>query len=292
MSRLSTFSIVAYDEHKQEWGIAVQSKFLAVGAVVPWATANVGAVATQSYANTSFGPEGLALMAEGTSATEALDILLSKDEDRELRQVGLVDSLGGSASFTGSECHAWAGSISRTNFCVQGNILTGQGVVEDMAGAFELEKGELADRLVKALAAGQTAGGDSRGQQSAALLVVRERGGYAGFNDRYIDLRVDDNVAPIERLSALLDLHHLFFLPPTEEDKLYFDTISVRELQRILIWSGDYQGPITGDLDSRTEKALKALIGRENFEERVSYEEGWISRKVVDVLANKKQQTG
>jgi uncharacterized Ntn-hydrolase superfamily protein len=284
---LSTFSIVACDPQAQEWGIAVQSKFLAVGAVVPWAQAGVGAVATQSYANTSFGPNGLALMAQGMSAQEALDRLIAEDEGRTRRQVGLVDALGRAATFTGAECHAWAGGLVGVHYAAQGNILVSEATVEAMAHTFEAAQGELADRLVTALAAGQAAGGDSRGKQSAAVLVVRAAGGYGGYTDRYLDLRVDDDPEPIERLKALVDLHHLFFKPPAPGEMAVIEGELAREAQRILQWAGYYDGPITGEYDAPTRKAMSALIGNENFEERFDEENGLISRQVMGVLRDK-----
>jgi uncharacterized Ntn-hydrolase superfamily protein len=283
-SRLSTFSIVGYDPEAQEWGIAVESKFLAVGAVVPWAQAGVGAVATQSYANTSFGPQGLALMAQGLSAQEALDRLVAGDEGRTHRQAGLVDAQGRAATFTGDECHEWAGGLTGTHYAAQGNILVSSATVEAMAQAFEAAQGELADRLVTALAAGQTAGGDRRGQQSSAALVVRREGGYGGYNDRYLDLRVDDDPAPIERLKALVDLHHLFFKPPAPGEMMAIEGELAREAQRILRWAGYYDGPVTGEYDAPTRKAMSDLIGNENFEERFDGEKGLISQQVMDVL--------
>jgi uncharacterized Ntn-hydrolase superfamily protein len=285
--RLSTFSIVAYDPQAQEWGIAVQSKFLAVGAVVPWAQAGAGAVATQSYANTSFGPNGLALMAQGLSAQEALDQLVAEDEGRARRQVGLVDAQGRAATFTGQECLAWAGGLTGTYYAAQGNILVSGATVEAMARTFEEAQGELADRLVAALAAGQAAGGDRRGRQSAAVLVVRPEGGYGGYNDRYLDLRVDDDPEPIERLKALVDLHHLFFKPPAPGEMIAIEGELAREVQQILQWARYYDGPITGKYDASTRKALTNLIGNENFEERFDEEKGLISRQVMDVFREK-----
>jgi uncharacterized Ntn-hydrolase superfamily protein len=285
--RLSTFSIVAYDPQAQEWGVAVQSKFLAVGAVVPWAQAGVGAVATQSYANTSFGPNGLALMAQGLSAQEALDQLVAEDEGRARRQVGLVDTQGRAATFTGHECLAWAGGLTGTYYAAQGNILVSGETVEAMAKTFEEAQGELADRLVAALAAGQAAGGDRRGRQSAAVLVVRPEGGYGGYNDRYLDLRVDDDPKPIERLKALVDLHHLFFKPPAPGEMIAIEGDLAREVQQILQWAGYYDGLLTGKYDAPTRKALSNLIGNENFEERFDEEKGLISRQVMDVFREK-----
>ncbi len=284
---LSTFSIAGHDPETQEWGIAVQSKFLAVGAVVPWARAGVGAVATQSYANTSFGPEGLALMARGLTAEEALGQLVAGDEGCERRQVGMIDAEGRAATFTGNECHAWAGGLTGTYYAAQGNILVSSATVEAMAKTFEGAQGELADRLVRALAAGQAAGGDRRGQQSAAVLIVRPEGGYGGYNDRYMDLRVDDDPAPIDRLQALVDLHHLFFRPPTADEMVAIEGDLAGEIQRILQWAGYYAGPVTGEYDAATRGALTALIGNENFEERCDEEEGLISRQVVDILRQK-----
>lgn len=263
-----TYSIVAHDATAREWGVATQSKFLAVGAVVPWAQANAGAIATQSYANTSFGPQGLALLSAGLSAQETLDRLLASDEGREHRQVGVIDQSGGAATFTGKDCHAWAGGLIGNGYAVQGNILVSEETVKAIARGFEAASGELADRLVAALAAGQAAGGDRRGQQSAAVLVVRKRGGYAGFNDRYLDLRVDDDPKPIERLQQLLELHHLYFAKPDPATLIPIDAALTRELQRLAQRSGHYRGEITGDYDATTRAAVEALIGTENLEDR------------------------
>ena len=190
-----TFSIVAADTAAGDLGIAVASKFPAVGAVVPWARAGAGAVATQASANTSYGPEGISFMASGMGARDALDALLEADDGSEHRQAGFVDANGGAATFTGSECMPWAGGITGEGFACQGNILTGEDVVRELARAFIHAEG-LSDRLLAALVAGDAAGGDRRGRQSAALLVVRDGGGYEGRNDRYVDLRVDDHVDP------------------------------------------------------------------------------------------------
>lgn len=208
---ISTFSIVGYDPDNGDLGIAVQSKFFAVGAVVPWAEAGVGAIATQSWANTTYGPRGLELLKIGLSAKQTLDHLIKDDTGKNTRQVGIVDANGNVSNYTGEECHDWAGAISGKHFTAQGNILTGEEVVKAMGSTFEKSKGELADRLLDALIAGQEKGGDKRGQQSAALYVVRKNGGYSGFNDRYVDLRVDDHEKPIEELKRLLDIHKKFF---------------------------------------------------------------------------------
>lgn len=204
---VATFSIVGYDAETGALGIAVQSKFFAVGSVVPWAAAGVGAIATQSWANTTFGPNGLKFLKSGLSAEQTLERLIAADSGRATRQVGIVDAKGNVANYTGDECNAWAGAVSGKHYTAQGNILAGAEVVKAMGKAFEETEGELADRLMAALFAGQAAGGDIRGQQSAALLVVQEGSGYGGFNDRYIDLRVDDAEKPIEELQRLLEIH-------------------------------------------------------------------------------------
>lgn len=202
---VATFSIVASDPVAGELGVAVASRFFAVGAVVPWAEAGVGAVATQSFANTTFGPRGLELLRRGAKPGQALEILLQDDADPTRRQVALVAASGESVTFTGAGCLAWAGGRSGANYAVQGNILTGEAVVDAMEKAFLGTKGTLADRLYAALAAGDAAGGDARGRQSAALLVVKEGAGYGGYSDRAIDIRVDDHAAPFEELERLLD---------------------------------------------------------------------------------------
>ena len=212
---VATYSIVAFDPATGDLGIAVQSKFFGVGSVVPWAKAGVGAVATQSYANTTYGPKGLKLMADGKSAEEALKILTDADPGRTQRQVGMVDAKGRAASFTGKGCNAWAGHKVGNNYAAQGNILAGEAVVKDMATAFEKARKksdtELADWLVAGLAAAEAAGGDKRGRQSSALLVVREKGGYARFNDRYIDIRAEDHKTPVKEIARLLELHKKFY---------------------------------------------------------------------------------
>ena len=207
LSPVATFSIVGYDAETGDLGIAVQSKFFAVGSVVPWAEAGVGAIATQSWANTTYGPNGLKLLKNGFSAEQTLERLIADDPGRATRQVGIVDAKGRIANYTGDECNAWAGAVSGKHYTAQGNILAGENVVKAMGKAFEETDGELADKLMAALFAGQEKGGDTRGQQSAALLVVREQSGYSGFNDRYIDLRVDDAEKPIEELQRLLEIH-------------------------------------------------------------------------------------
>jgi len=200
-----TFSIVAFDPVNQDWGVAVASKFFAVGSAVPWAKAGVGAVATQAWVNTSFGPRGLALLEQGADAETALKVLVASDSGRAQRQAGIVDAKGNTATYTGEKCNAWAGGVEGVNFVCQGNILAGEKVVKAMAKAFETGKGELAERLMAALEAGDAAGGDSRGRQSAAILVVHPGAGVNGWNDRYLDIRVDDNPQPIRELRRMLE---------------------------------------------------------------------------------------
>ena len=212
---VNTFSIVAFNPSTGELGVAVQSKYLGVGSVVPWAQAGVGAVATQSHAKISYGPDGLKLMASGKSAREALETLTSADPMRAKRQVAMIDAKGGSGAFTGLECNPWAGHREGKGFVVQGNLLANENVIPAMAEAFETARsagsGEFADWLLAALEAAQAAGGDRRGQQSAALLVVKPGGGPGGDNDRFIDLRVEDHSEPIRELGRLLGVHKTFY---------------------------------------------------------------------------------
>jgi len=206
LSNVATFSIVGFDPETGELGVAVASKFLAVGSVVPYAKAGVGAVATQAFANTTYGPEGLRLLSVGMNPQDVLEKITGKDEEKERRQVGIVGANGVSATFTGKECIPWAGGKAGRYCACQGNILVCEATVDAMALAFETSEGELGVRLVKALKAGEDAGGDARGKQSAALLVVKEEGGYGGFNDRYMDLRVDDHPEPIDELERILSI--------------------------------------------------------------------------------------
>ncbi len=281
-----TFSIVARDTQTGELGIAVQSKFLAVGSVVPWARAGIGAIATQSWANTTYGPGGLELLASGVPASEVLVQLTRNDDGRALRQVGIVGVHGAPATYTGEECFPWAGGHVGEDYTCQGNILVGEETVLAMARTFEETAGALCDRLVAALAAGQAAGGDSRGQQSAALLVVRERGGYGGFNDHYIDLRVDDHPQPIDELQRILQLHKLYLSPPDPGDIIIIDHALAMELQELLTTIGDYQGSITGAYDESTRDAFRKFSGRENLEERW-FEDARIDRVVLEFMRQK-----
>src|ERR671933_1288852 len=224
MARPSTYSIVACDLEAREWGVAVQSKFLAVGAGVPAAEPEVGAVATQAWANMRYGPEGIALLREGLSAEEVVQRLTDADEGREHRQLGVVDRLGRAATYTGSECLEWAGGLTGEGYAAQGNILVSEETVTALASTFEETTGRpLAERLLEALAAAQAAGGDRRGQQSAALLVVRKDGGYMGTSDAVADLRVDDHPTPIDELKRIHHMHDLLFGETPKEEWLEVD---------------------------------------------------------------------
>lgn len=286
-----TFSIVARDSAAGELGIAVQSRFLAVGAVVPWAKAGVGAIATQSWANTSYGPRGLELLSSGLAARETLEQLTREDEGRAERQVGIVGVSGEPATYTGEQCHAWAGGVVGVDYACQGNILVSEETALAMARTFEQTGGYLCDRLVAALAAGQAAGGDSRGQQSAALLVVRAGGGYGGFNDRFIDLRVDDAEQPIEELKRILQLHKLYLFPPDPKDILTIDGAMAGELQEMLALTGDYTGPISGLYDEVSRDAFRRFTGRENLEERW-FEDDRVDRVVLEYMRDKARRLG
>ncbi|MCI0410217.1 MAG: DUF1028 domain-containing protein [Acidobacteria bacterium] len=266
---IATFSIVAYDAATGDLGVGVTSKFPAVGSGVPWAKAGVGAVATQAAANLSFGQEGLELMARGLSAQAALQKVVNADAGREDRQVGMVDAKGRAATFTGKNCFSWAGGKIGEHFAVQGNILVGPDTVDAMAKAFETSKGELPDRLLVALEAGQAAGGDRRGRESAALLVVRKGAGYGGKGDRWVDLRVDDHPEPLRELRRLVGIHHLYF-GRTDRSRVHtIDSELARELQQMLAKRGFYKGPINGKYDAATRKALEDYMGWENLEERI-----------------------
>jgi uncharacterized Ntn-hydrolase superfamily protein len=278
---VATFSIVAYDPDTGDLGVAVQSKFPNVRPVVPWARAGIGAVATQSFANTSYGSRGLALLESGATPQQTIDILTGTDADRESRQVGIVDFKGRSATFTGKQCFDWAGGIAGENFAVQGNILASPQVVENMARAFRETKATLAERLIAALEAGQAAGGDKRGMQSAALLVVRKGGGYGGYDDRFIDISVYDNPQPITELRRLYNLHKLTFFRSDPKNLIKIDPDLARELQQIMKERGFYKGEITGVFDETTKKSLRDFMGWENYDERIR-DDDLIDREVLE----------
>lgn len=280
-----TFSIVACDldtPSGPEWGVAVSSYFLAVGTIVPWARAGVGAVATQAMANAAYGPEGLAQLADGGDADQVLRSLTGADPDRAHRQVGAVDSRGNAAAFTGEQCMPWAGSRTGAGYSCQGNLLTGGDVVDAMAEAFEGEPGELAERLVLALEAADSVGGDARGKQSAALVVVREGAGYLGGGDRAVDLRVDDHPEPVAELRRLFGLHGFYFPRPEDLQFIAIDDARSGEIRDLLRDSG--YDPGTGEgYDEGLRKALFNYVGTENLEQRWS-EGAEIERRVLDHL--------
>ena len=258
---IATYSIVACDLEAQQWGVSVQSKFLSVGSVVPWAEPHVGAVATQAYANPRYGPNGLQLLRDGLSAQEVVDRLTGEDEGRDHRQLGVVDGEGNAATYTGKECMDWAGGRTGTNYAAQGNILVSAETVDALAETFESSAGRpLADRLIDCLAAAQAAGGDSRGQQSSALLVVERDGGYAGMSDVVVELRVEDHERPIEELRRIYTLHDEIFGVTPRDKWLTVDDELAAELRERLATLG-YEGEL--------EDSFTRWTGKENLEDRV-----------------------
>jgi len=278
----STFSIVGIDRSAREIGIAVQSKFLSVGAVVPFVCAGVGAIATQAFANTAYGPRALALLAAGEKPEDVSQMLVRDDEGRDDRQFGIVAIDGHSATFTGTRCITWAGGIAGEDFAAQGNCLAGSEVVAALAQTFASAPGQLADRLVAALRAAQAQGGDKRGQQSAALAIEKPRAGYAGFNDRYVDLRVDDHAAPIEELARLLELHKLYFFQPAPADVLTVDDKLGQEIVGHLVRVGALASGVAR-FDDAAREALVAYMHLENLENRVR-SDGRVDRQTMDYL--------
>src|SRR4051812_2262000 len=267
-----TFSIVARSLDGQSWGVAVASKFLAVGSAVPAAVAGVGAIATQADANVAYKGLALAHLDDGATAEVALQRLIEDDEGRDHRQVGIVDLDGNAATHTGPACLDWAGGVTGAGYAIQGNILTGSEVVEAMEAAWlaSPEDAPLADRLLAALAAGDDAGGDSRGRQSAALLVVREGAGYGGLDDVAVDLRGDDHTTPVQELSRLLGLNDLYLTASTEEEKV----------------------PVTPELQTELEELARAAgardfqawVGTENYEMRVAADGSWIDTRILEII--------
>jgi uncharacterized Ntn-hydrolase superfamily protein len=314
-----TYSIVARDAASGDLAVAVKSKFLAVGAVVPWARAGIGAVATQAFANVAYGPDGLTLLGGGTGAQAALDRLVSADALRDQRQAGIVDAHGGAATYTGGQCFAWAGGRTGPDYAAQGNILAGPGVVDGLADTFAAGGLPLPELLVACLAAADAAGGDRRGRESAALLVVRESAGYGGGNDRWIDLRVDDHEDPIGELGRLLGLQRLYLDRPALDELLRVDETIAAELRSLLTRVGAEPGgrfrdvyqpmssvtgnptdepereerPMTGtpaplpsNWDAERQRALEEWMSVENLEER-NAASGWIDPRVLDFLRGK-----
>jgi len=283
---IATFSIAGYDPKTGELGVAVQSKFLGVGSVVPWAKAGVGAIATQAFANPSYGPNGLSLLEEGYTANEVIEKLTADDEFSEDRQVGIVDAKGNTATFTGKQCYEWAGGLTGEHYAAQGNILVNEETVTHMGRAFEQASGSLADRLLEGLKAAQEAGGDSRGKQSAALYVVKDKGGYGGLSDVFVDLRVDDHPEPIQELVRIYQLQQLYFGETLEEHRLPVEgevkADIIAQLHRL-----NYTESIDFP-DSALYDALTAYLHTENFEGR-EQERGWIDQKVLAFMKNQKK---
>jgi uncharacterized Ntn-hydrolase superfamily protein len=307
-----TYSIVAYDSATGDLGVAVQSKFPNVGGIVPWGKAEVGAVATQSLGNTAYGERGLDLIAQGSTAEEALRAVMRTDTMLQDRQVGIVDRWGNAASFTGKSTFDWAGGkvgapsgrgtvsggkgevIVGRGYAAQANIMVSDQTVRNLAETFERTRGSLADRLMAALKAGQAGGGDKRGMQSAALLVVRKNGGYLGANDRFIDIRVYDAPDPIAELERLLALHKLHFFPSRPEDVVPITPAIVAQLEPILLrepvgqpdkWLKSKQGSATPVF----LEALKNFMYWENYDVRVRMD-GKIDRVVLEDILKKRKR--
>src|SRR5215471_7805660 len=267
---VATYSIAACDLEAKQWGVAVQSKFLAVGSVVPWAEPEVGAIATQAWANPSYGPNGLALLRQGLGASEVVERLTSEDDGRDHRQLGVVDGRGGSASWTGAHCNDWAGHLTGHGYAAQGNILVGEETVAALVATFEANSHRpLAQRLIECLAAAQVAGGDRRGQQSASLVVVQKDGGYAGLSDLVVDLRVDDHERPVEELRRIYALHDRLFGLTLRDDWLPLE--------------GELRNEVHERLARLGYDSLDAWAGVENLEERVDGEDA-IDPVVLDAL--------
>jgi uncharacterized Ntn-hydrolase superfamily protein len=283
MTPISTFSLVAKDPNSHDLGVVVASKFLAVGSVVPWVRAGVGAVATQSYANTSFGVYALGKLQAGEDIASIASAFAAADPEQQSRQYGVVAANGNSYSFTGSECHPWAGGRSGQNYAAQGNLLAGAEVVDALAETF-LARSDLPfpERLLESLKAADACGGDARGRQSAALYVARASGGYAGFNDRYIDLRVDDHPSPIFELGRLLGIHRLLFERPDPEALLAIEGTLKTRLLEVLRGAG----VAVAVWDGAAQKALDGLAGKENLEERFG-RSGFIDPVALDYLEQK-----
>ena len=294
----STFSIVGIDPENGDVGVAVQSKFPNVRPIVPWASAGVGALATQSFINVSFGVKGLALLRNGASAEEALRILIANDTGREVRQVGIVDMKGNAASWTGKECFDWAGGITGSNsggkgivvtgrgFAAQGNTLVGKETIEALAKTFQETKGSLGDKLVAAIVAGGRAGGDRRGEQSAAVLVKRKGAGYDGTTDDLIDISIYDHAHPLQELQRLYKLHKLYYFRTDSKNLITIDAEMCKELQEIMsnkAYKGFlfYNGVMNGTFDAKTKKALQDFMGWENYDIRIR-DDNQIDREVLD----------
>jgi uncharacterized Ntn-hydrolase superfamily protein len=284
VSHPSTFSIVARDPSNGDLGIIVQSKFPTVGSVVPWAKANIGAIATQAWCNVGYGPNGLELLEAGNSASKTLKILLDGDEGREHRQIGIVDSKGQAVSHTGKDCMNWAGHIVGDEFACQGNILAGESVVSDMAEAYQKVDGDLIDKLFAGLKAGQAAGGDRRGMQSASIFVVREAGGYEGGNDRYVDVRVDEHPSPIVELERIFKIYDMTLLSREDPGTLLKIEGNVLTLiQKSLVTLGYLDKIASDELSEKVKSALTEWTNTNNFENKAR-DDGTIWPSVMEYM--------
>lgn len=290
--RKMTFSIVAYDPEKKEWGVAVQSKFIAVGSIVPFAKANVGAVATQAWTNTSYGPKGLALLEQGMTAEETIKIITQHDEKREHRQVGIVDSFGNVASFTGNKCFDWAGHVIGENYSCQGNILVSEDTVLAMSHAYRETSGDLVEKFLAALEEGQDAGGDSRGKQSAAILIVKEEGAYDGGTDRYINVRVDEHEHPIKELRRVFELYDLSLLKRDDpDDKVKLGGDVMKTIKEVLTVDGFYDGKIDSKYDDVTKESLQKWMHTNNLEVK-EREDNYMWGAVYRFIEKRKEEKG
>ena len=275
---------MAFDHRNGDLGVAVQSKFPAVGSMVPWAKSGVGAIATQAWINVSYGPIGLQLLESGLSASEVMQRLLTSDPNPGVRQVSIVDAKGHVAVHTGKDCMNWAGHLAGDGYSCQGNILASSKVVESMAHAFETTSGDIIEKLLSALSAGQAAGGDRRGQQSAAILVVREKGGYEGLTDRYVDLRVDEHPRPIDELCRVFRIYDMTIL--SREDPanlLVIDSEISGKIQKNLKRFGMYDGPMNGIFNDDTKIALSRFVHTYNFENRM-HDDGRIWKSILTYM--------
>lgn len=288
--RVLTFSIVAYDPNNGDLGVAVQSKFPCVGSLVPWASTKIGAIATQAYANISYGPNGLKLLESGLGAKEVLKKLIEVDEEKETRQVAIVDSKGEVDCFTGKDCFEWAGHIVGDNFSVQGNILVSEETVENMAKAFETRSGDLADKLLAVLAAGDEEGmGDRRGKQSASLLVVREHGSYGGHTDRLIDIRVDEHNEPIKELFRVFQVYDMIFLTREGRDELLtIEGTILSNMKGVLVELGYLQDTKENIWTKNEITALENWFGINNFENKWCEDGKSIWKSVYDYMIKEK----
>ncbi len=278
-SPMSTFSIVAYDPENEEYGVGVQSKFLAVGALVPFVHSQYGAIATQAKTNANYGIDGIGLLKKGLNAKEVLTELINNDDCRESRQIGVVDGLGLSCAFTGKSCLPWAGHKTGKNYSCQGNVLLGEIVIKEMAKAFERADGDLADRIVSALLAAQNAGGDRRGKQSASLLVKKKRDGLLGETDSYIDLRVDDHLSPIRELERLLELHRVLYAM-NHRDKYFKFKGEVRYKLSEMLRDIGYLSVL------KTSESLENVLGKFAEDENIT-KEPFIKNKISGEVVNK-----